>query len=64
MAAHTFNSNTLEAKKGESPSLRPALSTKWVQGQPGIHRETLSWKQTNKQQKHIDPGQLLILKKV
>jgi hypothetical protein len=32
--------------------LRPAWSTEWVPGQPGLHRETLSWnKQTNKQDK-------------
>jgi hypothetical protein len=30
-------------------SSRPALSTEWVPGQPGLHRETLSPKQTNKQ---------------
>jgi hypothetical protein len=35
--------------------LRPAWSTKWVPGQPGLQRETLSQKtnkQTNKKNKH------------
>jgi hypothetical protein len=37
--------------KGGFLSLRPAWSTEWVPGQPGLHRETLSQKtkQTNKQ---------------
>jgi hypothetical protein len=42
--AHTFNPSTQEAKAGEFLSSRPAWSTKWVPGQPGLHRETLSWK--------------------
>jgi hypothetical protein len=40
----TFNPNTWEAEAGRFLSLRPAWSTKWVPGQPGLHRETLSWK--------------------
>ena len=50
VVAHTFNPSTLEAEAGGSLSLRPAWSTEWVPGQPGIHRRTLSQKQTNKQQ--------------
>jgi hypothetical protein len=33
-----------EAEAGGFLSLRPAWSTKWVPGQPGLHRETLSRK--------------------
>jgi hypothetical protein len=33
-----------EAEVGGFLSSRPAWSTKWVPGQPGMHRETLSWK--------------------
>jgi hypothetical protein len=40
--AHTFNPSTLEAEAGGFLSLRPACSTEWVPGQPGLHRETLS----------------------
>ena len=39
---HTFNSSTQEAEAGRSLSLRPAWSTEWVSGQPGIYREILS----------------------
>jgi hypothetical protein len=42
--AHTFDPSTWEAKAGRFLSLRPAWSTEWVPGQPGLHRETLSWK--------------------
>jgi hypothetical protein len=45
---HTFNPNTQEAEAGGFLSSRPAWSTKWVPGQPGLYRETLSQK-TNKQ---------------
>ena len=51
MLAHAFDPSTWEAEAGRFLSLRPAWSTKWVSGQPGLHRETLSQKnkQTNKQ---------------
>jgi hypothetical protein len=52
MVVHTFNPNTQEAEAGGFLNLRPAWSTKWVPGQPGLYRETLSQKtnkQTNKQ---------------
>ena len=53
VVAHTFNPSTWEAEAGEFLSSRPAWSTKWVPGQPGLYRETLSPKtkqtKTNKQ---------------
>jgi hypothetical protein len=51
MVVHTFNPNTQEAEAGRFLRSRPAWSTKLVPGQPGLHRETLSWKtkKTNKQ---------------
>jgi hypothetical protein len=57
VVAHTFNPSTREAEAGGFLSLRPAWSTKWVPGQPGLYRETLSrkQKQTNKQQKKNFP---------
>ena len=42
MVAHAFNLSTWEAEAGGFLSSRPAWFTKWVPGQPGIHRETLS----------------------
>jgi hypothetical protein len=49
--AHTFNPSNREAEAGGSLNLRPASSTEWGSGQPGLHREILSPinKQTNKQ---------------
>jgi hypothetical protein len=57
MVAQAFNPRTREAEAGRFLSSRPAWSTKWVPGQPGLHRETLSRKiktnkQTNKQTAH------------
>jgi hypothetical protein len=54
MVAHAFNPSTWEAEAGRFLSSRPAWSTEWVPGQPGLYRETLSQKktkQTNKQKK-------------
>ena len=51
MVAHAFNPSTREAEAGGFLSWRPAWSTKWVPGQPGLYRETLSQK-TNKQTKN------------
>jgi hypothetical protein len=48
VVAHSFNPSTWEAEAGEFLSSRPAWSTEWVPGQPGLQRETLSWK-TKKQ---------------
>jgi hypothetical protein len=44
--ADTFNPSTQEAKAGGSLSSRPAWSTEWVLGQPGLHR-----KKTKKEKK-------------
>jgi hypothetical protein len=48
VVAHTFNPNTWEAEAGGFLSSRPAWSTEWVPGQPGLYRETLSQKTKNK----------------
>ena len=37
-----FNPSTQEAEAGGFLSSSPAWSTKWVPGQPGLHRETVS----------------------
>jgi hypothetical protein len=50
--AHAFNPSTREAEAGGFLSSRPAWSTEWVPGQPGLHRETLSGKQKNKKTKN------------
>jgi hypothetical protein len=42
VVAHAYNPSTWEAEAGRFLSLRPAWSTEWVPGQPGLHRETLS----------------------
>jgi hypothetical protein len=52
VVAHAFDPSTREAEAGGFLSSRPAWSTEWVPGQPGLYRETLSQKtnkQTNKQ---------------
>ena len=36
-AVVAFNPSTWEAETGRFPSSRPAWSTKWVPGQPGLH---------------------------
>jgi hypothetical protein len=41
----------LEAEAGGFLSSRPAWSTKWAPEQPGLHRETLSWKAKKKKKK-------------
>jgi hypothetical protein len=49
-----LNPSTWKAKAGRFLSSRPAWSTEWVPGQPGLHRETLSRKtKTDKQTKRI-----------
>jgi hypothetical protein len=64
VVAHTFNPSTweAEAEAGRCLSSKSAWSTKWVPGQPGLYRETLSRKtknkqtnKTNKQTKNKDP---------
>jgi hypothetical protein len=50
VVVHAFNPSSWEAEAGGFLSSRPAWSTEWVPGQPGLHRETLSRKtKTNKQ---------------
>ena len=44
---HACNSSTREAESGGFLSSRPAWTTEWFPGQPGLPRETLS--QANKQ---------------
>jgi hypothetical protein len=57
VVVHAFNPSTREAEAGGFLSSRPAWSTKWVPGQPGLHRETLSWKTPPK--KSPKPSKLL-----
>jgi hypothetical protein len=52
---HDFNPSTREAETGRFLSSRPAWSTEWVLGQPGLHRETLSRKNKQQQQKPNQP---------
>jgi hypothetical protein len=47
----TFNPSARGSGAGGSLSSRPAWSTEWVPGQPGLHRETLSHNKTKQQQK-------------
>ena len=44
MVARAFDPSTQEAEADGSMSSKPAWSTEWVPGEPGVHRETLSWK--------------------
>jgi hypothetical protein len=44
VVAHAFNPNTWEAEADGFLSSRPAWSTTWAPGQPGLYRETLSRK--------------------
>jgi hypothetical protein len=53
VVAHTFDPSTWEAEAGGFLSSRPAWSTKWVPGQPGIYRETLSQKYQKKKKKRL-----------
>jgi hypothetical protein len=62
MVAHTLNPSILEAEAGRFLSSRPAWSTKWIPGQPGLYRETLSQNKTrqdknnNNNKTNIRPG--------
>jgi hypothetical protein len=49
--AHAFNPSTWEAEAGGFLSSRPAWSTKWVPGLPGLYRETLSWRKKKREKK-------------
>jgi hypothetical protein len=51
VVVHAFNPSTWETEAGGFLNSRPARSTKWVPGQPGLYRETLSRKTKTKKQK-------------
>jgi hypothetical protein len=53
VVAHAFSPSTREAEAGGFRSSRTVWSTKWVPGQPGLYRETLSRK-TNKKQPTVE----------
>jgi hypothetical protein len=48
MVVHAFNPGTQEQRQVDLCGLRPAWSTDLVPGQPGLHRETLSYKRKKK----------------
>jgi hypothetical protein len=48
LVAHDFSPSTQEAEAGGFLTSRPAWSTEWVPGQPGLHRETLFRENKNK----------------
>jgi hypothetical protein len=52
VVAHAFNPSTREAEAGSFLSSRPAWSTKWGPGQPGLYRETLSRKTKQNKKKN------------
>jgi hypothetical protein len=62
MVAHAFNPSTWEAEAGGFLSSWPALSTEWVPGQPGLHRETLSQKKKKKWNKKTEESKRYISK--
>jgi cell division protein FtsN len=47
---HAFNPRIQEVEAGRFLSSMPPWSTEWVPGQPGLYRETLSWKNQNQNQ--------------
>ena len=55
---HAFNPGLGRQRQAEFSgrilSSRPAWTPKWVPGQPGLYRETLSWKTKNKQTKNTN----------
>ena len=51
VVSNAFNPSTWEAEAGGFLSSRPQWSTKWVPGQPGLYRETLSQKTKKKKKK-------------
>ena len=44
MVMHSFNPGTQKAEADEALSSRPAWSAKLIQGQPELHKETMSHK--------------------
>ena len=62
VVVHAFNHSTREAEAGVFLSSRPAWSTKWVPGQPGLYRETLSKKKKKKKKHEVEiPNHLNIV---
>ena len=64
MVAHAFNPRTQEAEAGECLSSRPAWSTEWVPGQPGLHRETMSQKTNKKNKKQKTKTENLVVENI
>jgi hypothetical protein len=62
VVAHDFNPSTWESEAGGFLSSRPAWSTKWVPGQPGLYRETLSQKNKTKQNKTKQNKTIMVTK--
>ena len=56
VVAHIFNPSIQEAEAGRFLGSRPPWSTKWVLGQPGLFRETLSRKNTKKKKEKLFPS--------
>jgi hypothetical protein len=61
MVVHAFNPSTQEAEAGGFLSSRTAWSTKWVLGQPGLYRETLSRKTKRKKKKKKERKKMLVM---
>jgi hypothetical protein len=53
VVAHASNPSTREAEAGGFLSLRPAWSAKWVPGQLGLYRESLSRKTKKKKKSSV-----------
>jgi hypothetical protein len=64
VVVHTFNPSTPEAEAGLFLNSRPAWSTRWDPGQPGLYRENLSQNKTkqNKTKTQTSPKLNPILK--
>jgi hypothetical protein len=60
MVVHAFNPSTGEAEAGGFLSSRPACSTKWVPGQPGLYRETPSQKNKKQNTKKLQEQFILV----
>ena len=51
MVANAFDPRTWEAEAREFLSSRPAWSTEWVPGQPGLYRDTLLRKRARERER-------------
>jgi hypothetical protein len=54
LVVHTLNPSTWEAEASRFLSLRPAWSTEWVPGQPGLYRETLTHLPAPQKKKYVE----------